>query len=391
MKLARMFFFPLVFSLTVSVVQAGDYVPEYDLNQDGIIDSLDLYLLQNHWHAVRTETPFTPTPPATETPVSTDTPLSTETATATMEATFTPGPIDTPTATSTPGFPETATATPTEATAATLTPTPTVTPAPTLGPNEIIIEIPDLPPGAKPLIMVRLPAGSYLMGTTDDATWSWCPSCEQPVHTVNIGYDFYIGKYEITQAQYQAVMGANPAEGHGVGNDYPVYFVSWDDCQAFITTLNALVPQTLRLPSEAEWEYACRALSVTRFSFGDSTCAPTGCTSCDLDDYAWWCANNGAFETPEYGTKIVGRKLPNAWGLYDMHGNVWEWCQDWWHGDYTGAPTDGSAWDAVGDTYRVLRGGEWGLSAADCRSARRNAIDPTSINSRVGFRVAWTP
>lgn len=355
MKLARMIFSAVAFSLTVSAVYAQNYVPEYDLNQDGIIDAIDLYILQRHWHAVRTETPFTPTASPTETPL----------------------PIDTPTPTGSPP--------------ATSTPLPTVTPSPTLGPNEIIIEIPNLPPGARPLIMVRLPAGSFQMGSDEDASWSICYPCEQPVHTVNIGYDFYIGKCEITQAQWQAVMGTNPAEGHGVGVNYPVYFVSWEDCQAFITALGNLAQKTLRLPSEAEWEYACRALSVTRFSFGDSNCAATGCDSCELDSYAWWCGNNGAFGTPEYGTKVVGQKLANSWGLHDMHGNVWEWCQDWWHIDYTGAPTDGSAWEAGGDTFRVLRGGDWGLSAADCRSARRNAVAPSSINSRVGLRIAWTP
>jgi formylglycine-generating enzyme required for sulfatase activity len=502
MRLAgSLFTFVVVCLLTASVVYGTEYVPEYDLNQDGIIDSNDLYILQFHWHAMRptetptlvpsetptaTETPEIPdTPTLTETPVAVDTPTATETqavvdtptatetqaavdtptvtetlvpldtptatetqvaadtptatetlvpldtptatetqsAADTPTATETPGVVDTPTATETPGVVDTPTATetsvavdtptatgtpavvetptatetagvpatPTETPPATSTAEPTVTPSPTLGPNEIVIEIPDLPPGAKRLIMVRVPAGGFIMGSTDDALWSFCYPCEQPVHAVDIGYDFYIGKYETTQAQWQAVMGTNPAEGPGVGHDYPVYSVSWSDSQAFLAALNALIPQTLRLPSEAEWEYACRADTTTRFSFGDSSCTATGCDTCELDDYAWWCSNNGAFNTPEYGSKIAGGKLPNNWGIHDMHGNVWEWCQDWWHADYTGAPADGSAWIAGGGRYRVIRSGDWGASASESRSARRSAIEPTGANTRTGFRVAWTP
>jgi formylglycine-generating enzyme required for sulfatase activity len=257
-------------------------------------------------------------------------------------------------------------------------PTPTPTPE-----AEITIDLPDLPVDATPLVLIHIPAGSFDMGSYDDSSWSWCYPCEQPVHTVNIGYDFYLGKYEITQGQWLAVMGSEPASGYGDGNDYPVYNVSWNDCQAFITALNALGQGTFRMPSEAEWEYACRAGTTTRFSFGDSTCNPNDSTPCDLSYYAWWGGNN----SPN-GTKVVGQKLPNAFGLYDMHGNVTEWCQDWWHGDYAGAPNDGSAWEAGGGTYRVFRGGDWLNTARFSRSSHRDRYYPTLTSSHLAFRVA---
>ena len=262
---------------------------------------------------------------------------------------------------------------------------------PTPLPSEMTIDLPGLPAEAKPLVLVRIPAGSFYMGSNDDSSWSWCYPCEQPVHHVNIAYDFYLAKHEITQGQWLAVMGSEPASGYGDGNDYPVYFVSWNDCQAFVAALNAPGQGTFRMPSEAEWEYACRAGTTTRFSFGDSNCAPTGCTSCDLSNYAWWCGNNGASGAPEYGTKIVGQKPPNGFGLYDMHGNVWEWCQDWWHEGYTGAPADGSAWEAGGGTYRVMRGGRWSSDARYCRSSSRSRHSPAVTSYYLGFRVARTP
>jgi formylglycine-generating enzyme required for sulfatase activity len=262
------------------------------------------------------------------------------------------------------------------------TSTPTPIPTPTRTPETITVDLPGLPQGAIPLVLVRIRAGSFQMGSNDDSSWSWCPSCEQPVHTVDIGYDFYIGKYEVTQAQWHALIERTPPSDYGVGDDYPVYNVSWNDCQSFITALNSLKKGTFRLPSEAEWEYACRSGSTTRFCFGDSTCSPSGCTSCELDAYARWCGNNDP-----YGSKPVGGKLPNAWGLYDMHGNVWEWCQDWWHDGYTGAPSDGSAWESPDDIYRVLRGGSWGDPPWYCRSANRYWDIPTYRFINNGFRL----
>jgi formylglycine-generating enzyme required for sulfatase activity len=247
--------------------------------------------------------------------------------------------------------------------------------------------------------MVRVPAGSFEMGSNEDWTWSPCYTCEQPVHTVNIAYDFYMGKYELTQQQWLALMGSwpgsSPLSNYGLGDNYPAYFISWNDAQNFITALNAYVtstsqgPATFRLPSEAEWEYACRARTQTRFFFGDSTLGPTVCSpgpAGDLGDYAWFCGNNSP-----YGSKPVGTKRPNAFGLYDMHGNLWEWCQDWYHGSYAGAPTDGSAWETPVGTSRVGRGGLWDAYPENCRSAYRGYTASIARRPDCGFRLARTP
>jgi len=255
------------------------------------------------------------------------------------------------------------------------------------GTDEIIIDLPNLPAEAKPLVLVLIPAGNFQMGSNDDSTWSWRPRCEKPVHAVDIGYDFYMGKHEITQGQWAAVMGSNPSQFSSCGYDCPVEMVSWNHCQAFVTALNDLVPSGgFRLPSEAEWEYACRAGTTTRFSFGESDCPPAGCVECELSDYAWWCGNDSPL-----GTKIVGLKLPNAFGLFDMHGNVWEWCGDRWHDDYSGAPVDGGPWEVDGGESRVLRGGGKSRSARRCRSSDRRPGKPTLTNSGVGFRVVRAP
>lgn len=242
--------------------------------------------------------------------------------------------------------------------------------------------IPVILPGGVTMEFVRMAAGSFMMGSTDDAVWSYCHPCEQPLHPVDIAYDFYIGRYEVTQAQWEAIMGVNPASDFGVGDDYPVYSVSWEDCQSFIVQVNQLGQGIFRLPSEAEWEYACRAGTTTRFSFGDSVCSPTEALSCELDDYGWW-ANN----SPE-GAEPVGQLLPNPWGLYDMHGNVNEWCEDDWHEGYSEAPADGSAWVETprGDT-RVLRGGHWTYNARLCRSAFRIQGATTSRYPEAGLRL----
>jgi formylglycine-generating enzyme required for sulfatase activity len=217
---------------------------------------------------------------------------------------------------------------------------------------------------------------------------------EGPVHQVTIGDDFYLGETEVTQGQWEAVMGSNPAQDFGEGNDYPVYDVSWEDCQAFIAALNALGQGTFRLPSEAEWEYACRAGSTTRFNFGDSLGCADNCENCDAAktifvesraDSMWYCGNSGGNSHP------VRQRFPNFFGLFDMAGNVYEWCQDIYHTDYTGAPTDGSAWESGGELDRVLRGGAWGSSAGICRSAGRLRLIPASRGFSNGFRLARTP
>lgn len=273
--------------------------------------------------------------------------------------------------------------------------TPRPTPTPTLGVgSERTVYL----PGNVPLTLVYIPPGSFQMGSNDDPGWSWCYPCEQPVHPVTFDGGFWLGKYEVTQRQWEAVMGSNPSTLTG-DLDAPVETVSWYDCQSFLTTLNSHVvatgqgPGTFRLPSEAEWEYACRAGTTTRFSFGDSNCDPgyvITCPSCDLSNYAWWCGNYFDWHEPR-DTKPVGQKLPNAWGLYDMHGNVWEWCEDWWHDDYTGAPADGSAWIAPPGDRKVTRGGSAFDPSRYSRSAARVPYSVYGWEFYIGFRVASTP
>jgi len=343
----------------------------FNLEADDRIDEKDLLRLLDGWQSgLPTATPVvTDTPPPTYTPTPTDTFAPTPSMTYTITPTSTMIPTDTPeptftftpTPSSTPTAPSTLTSTPTHTT----TPSSTFTPAP---PNPLIIDL----PGGVTMEMVLIPAGTFQMGSNDDSSWSWCHPCEQPVHTVNIGYDFYMGKYEVTEAQWYALMGPNPSS-----SDYPVTDISWDNCQWFIGQLNALGQGAFRLPSEAEWEYACRAETTTRFSFGDSNCSPSICSAYDLAEYGWYCGNNSPSDR-----KPVGWLLPNDFGLYDMHGNVLEWCQDHWHESYSGnPPTDGSAWESPTSSERVLRGGNWWSYPMWCRSSSRTK---TSQGTRYG-------
>jgi formylglycine-generating enzyme required for sulfatase activity len=217
---------------------------------------------------------------------------------------------------------------------------------------------------------VLIPAGKFEMGSPPDEEGR--DSDEGPVHHVNIEKAFYMGRYEVTQKQWRAVMGDNPS--HFKGDDLPVEQVSWDDVQEFIKKLNEKEGiDTYRLPSEAEWEYACRAGTTTRYSFGDSESR--------LGDYAWYNSNSGSQTHP------VGQKKANPWGLYDLHGNVWEWVQDSWHSNYDGAPADGSAWESEDGANRVLRCGCCGNYAWGCRSAIRGRFAPRTRGSILGFRL----
>lgn len=195
---------------------------------------------------------------------------------------------------------------------------------------------------------------------------------EKPVHQVTINYSFYMGKYEVTQAQWQAVMGNNPSKFKDCGGNCPVEEVSWNDAQEFIRKLNQMNDDySYRLPTEAEWEYSCRA-------------GTTGDYAGNLEEMAWYSDNSG------HRTHAVGQKYPNAWGLADMHGNVWEWCQDWYHETYYGAPADGSAWLSGGEQrWRVLRGGSSlsGYNANFSRSATRFNYTPSQGSASFGFRV----
>jgi formylglycine-generating enzyme required for sulfatase activity len=223
-----------------------------------------------------------------------------------------------------------------------------------------------LPKGVK-LEMVSLPAGKFLMGSSESDD-------EQPPHQVKVN-SFAIGKYPITQAQYQAVMGNNPS--HFKNNPQnPVERVSWNDAQAFCQKLSQITGKTYRLPTEAEWEYACRAGTTTRYYFGDN--------DNQLGDYAWYDGNSGGKTHP------VGQKKPNGWGLYDMSGNVWEWCEDDWHDSYAGAPDDGTAWldnDNRSRSRKCLRGGSWYSNPLFCRSAFRLNDDSRDLYHSIGFRV----
>jgi formylglycine-generating enzyme required for sulfatase activity len=229
-------------------------------------------------------------------------------------------------------------------------------------------------PNGITLEMVSLPAGEFLMGSPDSD--SDASDDEKPPHQVKVN-SFAIGKYPVTQAQYEAVMGTNPSYFKNNPQN-AVERVSWNDAQAFCQKLSQITGKTYRLPTEAEWEYACRAGTTTRFYFGDD--------ANQLGDYVWYNGNS------QDKTHPVGQKKPNAWGLHDMIGNVWEWCEDDWHDNYIGAPTDGSAWfiknDNRSQSRKCLRGGSWYNNPNGCRSANRYRNFPVDGNSNIGFRVA---
>ncbi len=185
------------------------------------------------------------------------------------------------------------------------------------------------------------------------------------------------GVYPVTQAEYERVMGVNPSHFKNAGPTVPVEKVSWEDAQEFCRRLSELPTEqeaghVYRLPTEAEWEFACRAGSKTKWSFGDSESS--------LGDYAWYGSNSGKKTHP------VGQKKPNARGLYDMHGNLWEWCFDW-YGNYVTTPVDDPTGTAAG-SGRVYRGGSWSGSAGHCRSAYRSGFAPGYRSVDLGFRLA---
>jgi len=218
--------------------------------------------------------------------------------------------------------------------------------------------------------LIHIPAGEFMMGSPSDEKDR--QNDEGPQHKVKISKSFYMGVYEVTQKQYKAVMGNNPSNFKG--DNLPVENVSWDDTVEFCRKLSQKEGKTYRLPTEAEWEYACRAGTTTRFSFGDSDSG--------LDGYAWYSNNSGSKTHP------VGQKNPNAFGLYDMHGNVWEWCQDWYGRSYY---SNSPAVDPQGPDSgkaRMLCGGSWGYNPWFCRSASRDWSSPDYRSSNLGFRVA---
>ena len=238
--------------------------------------------------------------------------------------------------------------------------------------------------------MVTLPKGQFVMGSPHDEVvrslhgvpW-WCrlPKRRMPQHMVRIDYEFAVGKYPVTFDQWDACVKDGGTEyspsdfGRGRGNR-PVIYVSWNDIQLYLRWLSKVTCKTYRLLSEAEWEYAARAGSQTDYSFGDN--------EKELGRYAWFEENSGGKTHP------VGEKLPNAYGLHDMHGNVCEWTQDCWNANYNGAPTDGSAWTAGDCSLRVVRGGSWNLNPQNLRSALRSGSTSANRSNVIGFRVART-
>jgi formylglycine-generating enzyme required for sulfatase activity/uncharacterized caspase-like protein len=248
------------------------------------------------------------------------------------------------------------------------------------------------------LDMVYIPGGEFLMGTEDEEIerlnqkyqTDWF-NCEKPQHKVTVP-PFFMGKYPITQAHWKAIASRTdlkierdlkPEPSYFQGNNNrPVESVSWYDAVEFCARLSKLTKQEYRLPSEAEWEYTCRAGTTTPFYFGETITADLANYNCN---YTYGNEVKGKYRQE---TTPVGSFPPNAFGLYDMHGNVWEWCADSWHGNYAGAPVDGGAWITGGNDNRSpLRGGSWYGNPYSCRSAYRFYSPRDSFYNVIGFRV----
>jgi len=236
--------------------------------------------------------------------------------------------------------------------------------------------------GGVSLEMVKMPAGTFQMGgdernpNSDPNSFDDNRASHGVPHAVTISKDFYMGRYEITQAQWTKIMGNNPSNFKN-GDNYPVENVSWNDiCTsgAFLEKINALTGKNFRLPTDAEWEYACRAKTQTNFYFGDDFSRKI------MDAYVWYSDNS------DKKTHPVGQKKPNAFGLYDMSGNVREWC-----GDYYGNYGDHAVSDPTGPaegSLRIFRGGSWCDSAWSCRSTYRDPGNPLDRGCHLGFRLA---
>ncbi len=222
---------------------------------------------------------------------------------------------------------------------------------------------------------VLIAPGAFLMGSPEYETGR---SSDEIMHEVILTKGFYMQKTSVTQGQWKAVMGNNPSSFPGGGDDCPIESISWDECQGFIRRLNAGKAGIYRLPTEAEWEYACRAGSSTPFCNGEISelyCAHDPL----LSEVGWYCGNSGRKSRP------VAQKSPNAWGLYDMHGNVSEWCQDW-YGEY-GSDSQTDPCGPKSGSAKVIRGGSWFGNAKNCRSASRFHWPPNSRSEFIGFRL----
>ncbi len=228
------------------------------------------------------------------------------------------------------------------------------------------------------LDMVAVPGGIFMMGSPEYLGYE----DEHPPHSVMVA-PFFMGKYPVTQAQWQAVMGQLPP-CRCKGARLPVDRVAWHDARSFCERLSERTGCVYRLPSEAEWEYACRAGTRTPFYFGETL-------TTDLANYVgehiYLAEPKGIYR---HTSTEPASFPPNAFGLYDMHGNIWEWCADAWHDTYAGAPADGKAWEFKGTAQRVMRGGSWHEPPGNCRSAVRLKADPADKEDLYGFRVAAT-
>jgi formylglycine-generating enzyme required for sulfatase activity len=228
--------------------------------------------------------------------------------------------------------------------------------------------------------MVLVPGGTFTMGCTASNVYA-CSAIENPTHSVTITNAFYMGRYEVTQAQWQSKMGSNPSyfqpPTYTADTNRPVELVSWTTIQDFLTATG------MQLPTEAQWEYACRAGTTTAFhGFTPNWVAGTNDDTL-VGNIAWYVSNSGS------QTHAVGGKAANGLGLHDMSGNVWEWCRDWFGAYSAGAQTNPTG-PATG-TYRVLRGGSWVSNTNDVRSSNRNGITPYATDDVIGFRVARAP
>lgn len=227
------------------------------------------------------------------------------------------------------------------------------------------------------MTFILLPAGTFTMGSPSSEPGQYRD--EGPQHQVTLTQPFYIQQTEVTQAQWEAVMGSNPSYFSGCPT-CPVEEVSWNDVQTFIGYMNARGEGTYNLPTEAQWEYAARAGSTTAFYNGEITETGSGYDP-NLNAIGWYAYNSGS------KTHSVGQKAPNAWGLYDMSGNVWEWCWDWYSSSYyDSSPSTDPAGPSSG-LNRVIRGGGWYYEARRCRSAYRNDYGPGSRYHGIGFRL----
>ncbi len=222
--------------------------------------------------------------------------------------------------------------------------------------------------------LVYIRAGSFMMGSGDSGERQFMD--EFPQHQVRISEGFWMGQTEVTQGQYESVMNAQPWSGESSvqeSTNNPATHVSWDEAAEFCTKLSKQEGKTYRLPTEAEWEYACRAGTTTRFSFGDSYSS--------LGDYAWFDGN--AEKVGQDYAHPVGQKKPNPWGMYDMHGNVWEWCSDWYDRDYYSTSPSVDPKGSPTGIGRSLRGGSWNSYEVSLRCSGRSCIVPGHQYSRI--------